>query len=705
MVKELLKIPSRPTFDCRSGGTPETEYTRVSTATISDPDEYRVYPTDYLGTACSKYQVRNGYCMIEKQCRIILDLSASSNKCITPPGPRRYGLNFIPGSFVESMTKWWYIALVSLGAAFIFGFLWVAFTVRRPTLSPFALATLAIGTFVIIYIIWSSGRPEAQNNYYLLIYAGLMLLFFMATLKHQRRIGQIFRIGSFLINGEKLEGFNEGAFERHSSVIIGPIVTIAMIVLATAFFLVFFAVASTHRLDYQQVNVGGGSTTQDNCAYVWLEKIHSRDIIIVFSVFFVFLSAYMQYAARYTVSRATADWYFMGTKAYKPLPGGARTAGYWATARALTSAGWKIMYNALWGHLGSSASANGFGSFLIHAALSPVDALVYSPIGLAVGFFSRGQSRFGLVHSSMFSGKHPTPSTATTASSEVVRKVLGRNFAKPGDSAEVRVLAFFANMLACGCGLIAWLWLDARQEFDSIGYFGGYVILAIWLTASGIARPGLVAMTALICDTQIAWKQNLQADMARNSLLGFIIVSALSACIIRVFLEGISSVTDAVVYCYAMDQTRKRKVRSVPLDEMIHTFYLNDKQKIPPGHKLERVVVRCPTDAKPGNVVKVEVEGRSYDVIIPAGAIKGRDFEVAVAIPANNLDQIEEESQDDYSDSGESEEYGGANAVRASPPAVEGEGSRTPPPRRSGWVTPPLCNKQEFNVHYQYQYF
>jgi hypothetical protein len=182
--------------------------------------------------------------------------------------------------------------------------------------------------------------------------------------------------------------------------------------------------------------------------------------------------------------------------------------------------------------------------------------------------------------------------------------------------------------------------------------------------------------------------------MARNSLLGFIIVSAFSACIIRVFLEGISSVTDAVVYCYAMDQTRKRKLRSVPLDEMIHTFYLNDKQKIPPGHKLERVVVRCPTDAKPGNVVKVEVEGRSYDVTIPAGAIKGRDFEVAVAIPTNNLDHIEEESQDDYSDSGESEEYAGGDAVRASPPAVDGgEFSRTPPPATIGMGHPTFVQR------------
>jgi hypothetical protein len=162
--------------------------------------------------------------------------------------------------------------------------------------------------------------------------------------------------------------------------------------------------------------------------------------------------------------------------------------------------------------------------------------------------------------------------------------------------------------------------------------------------------------------------------------MGFVIIASISNSIVRVFLQIPTSATDAAVYCYAMERRSRRRVRSLAIDEMIHKDYLGDFEKIPPGTKLERIVARCPPDGKPGKILVIDVDGAQYNIEIPGGAKPGKDFEVAIPIPLNNLDipegtSEENDDSDDYSEDSEDERYFARAAGEPIPPA-KNEGSR-----------------------------
>jgi len=80
---------------------------------------------------------------------------------------------------------------------------------------------------------------------------------------------------------------------------------------------------------------------------------------------------------------------------------------------------------------------------------------------------------------------------------------------------------------------------------------------------------------------------------------------------------------------------------------MMHVDYLGDSGSLPAGTRLERVLIQCPPRGKPGHKLTVEVEGGQYQIVIPAAAKPGQDFEVAIPIPFTREDEDEEDEGDD----------------------------------------------------------
>jgi hypothetical protein len=235
-------------------------------------------------------------------------------------------------------------------------------------------------------------------------------------------------------------------------------------------------------------------------------------------------------------------------------------------------------------------------------------------------------------------------------SSKLIRRLYGSRVGAPGDSPEGKVLLTSGSLISVSCGLIAWAWVDYLQNFDSIAYLGGWVLLILWLTGSAISRPGFIVMICLLLDAVYPWSLSLQGQMSKNSILGFIIVSGITNSIIRAIIQIPCAAVDSVVYCYAIEMVKRRRIRSLELDELMHVEYLGDQAKLPPNTRLERVIVTCPAGRKPGHKITVEVESGQYEVIIPAAAKPGREFEVAIPIPFNRTDVDDEpdEGNDGY---------------------------------------------------------
>ena len=653
------------------------------------------------GTDCSEELFRAGFCVRDAICarihrRVADPTNDEYGACNAPVGPRRYNKIFIADSFTASLNQNWYIVTVPVVIALVLGLVWMGLAVWLPTRAPLLLASIATVSIAGIYIGWSAGMADMDNNYSVIIYGVLFVLFILGSWKNQNRTGQILKLGSFVLRGNAIDGVKDGITQRSAVAIVLPASVPAVIqALYSVVFLVFVATAGyivEFASDFSDVPIfvaadrwfryllgtvssltlGIVDPDIDGLAYEEVKSLMCRFNailplnvgVILFSIFFLFSSIFFQFATRFVVSCSVADWYTSGTKRYRPLPAGIHSAGRLGLVRALLRGGHKIMVNGLWSMLGGTPASvmSSISALITHLVVSPVDCVAYSFIGFLLTAFTKFQSRFGLVHASMCGAVPRNNDECSRLSSLLIRKTYGRQFASVGDSGEVRLLSVSGNVLAIACGLIAWVGIDYLQQFDSVHHLGGWSLLIIWLTGSGIQKPGLVVMIATLVDTQAEWDMNLPDQMAKNAVMGFIIMSAICNSVIRVIIEIPASATDAVVYCYAIENTRRRKIRSMQLDEMIHLDYVGDFGRFPAGTRLERTVVKCPIDGKGGQSVTIDVDGRVHEVKIPQGAKPGRDFEVAIPVPINSLDS-EEENEDDMMSDDDSEDVVAGGAV------------------------------------------
>ena len=698
LVLELLALPLAPKFGCKDNVNMSAVFATPLSADVTYLNDLRSWGTD-----CADELFRVGFCVRDETCariheRVLEPRTADFGACSIPPGPRRYNNIFIATSFTASLNQNWYIATVPIVIALVLGLLWMGLSVLWPRVSPVILAAFGSASLLAMYIGWSAGMTGKVNNYSVIIYAILVALFALGTWTNQNRTGQILKLGSFIMRGNAIDGVDDGITERSAVSITAPASVPAVIqAIQSAVFLIFVASAgyivefastfddvpifvtadrwyrylagtvSSLTLGLVDPHVDTPAYEQAKsllCNFSAILPLNSG--VIAFCVFYPFMSIFCQFATKFVVSCAVADWYTSGTKRYRPLPSGIESAGRLGLGRALWKAGDKVMVNGLWSMIGStSASVMSSAIALIaHLVVSPIDCVVYSFIGFLLTAFTKFESRFGLVHASMYGGTPPTMSECSQASSLLVRRTFGRQFASVGDSGEVRLLSISGNALAVACGLIGWVGLDYLQQFDSVNHLGGWVILIIWLTGSAIQKPGFVVMIATLVDSQATWNMNLEDQMAKNAVMGFIIMSAVCNSVLRAIIEIPTSATDAVVYCYAVEQTRRRKIRSLKLDEMIHVDYVGDFGKYPAGTCLERIIVMCPAHGRGGESMTIDVDGETHEVKIPLGAKPGRDFEVAIPIPMNNLDESDEEDDSMYDyESEESEEYAVIGAI------------------------------------------
>ena len=675
LVTQLLALPNAPSFDCGDDSyfAPSNYGSSQVTSGLTFGNNASV-----AGTTCSQKFFRVGYCVSTSVCSAINGIvQADMGSCTAPSGPRRNDLHYIPSSFLEAVTMFFYLPLVLVIAAVSVMSFWTLLTPSSITLPIIAVA--ATGA---VYTGWILGL--SSNNFYILIYLGLVLGYLSCLYKQHIRVSKILSIGNRLLEGRAIDDTLEQRTSRSSSQITIPAILVAFFQassgLALIYLLAFSRVASNfypepaYGQQYTQAGLwvayglallnaatlslfagnvnslaypGYAVVQPYTCYFVTILQVSAFAVILTLS--FLYVSMYLEYAAKYLVSRAVADWYFFGSKAYKPVPGGARTVGFKSLKLALLNEGHKIFINGFWATLANTSASFllGLRPFLTHLLLSPVDALVYSFIGLLFQGFTKHESRFGLVHSSLLLGDNPTIDAANRLSSELVRKTYGRLFAAVGDSAEFRLMAISGNLFSTAVGLASWAWMDYLQQVDSVAQLGAYMLLVIWLTGSLVAKPAYALVTALLVDFLTPWQMNLQSQMTKNGIMAFAIMAAVTNAFVRVFLQIPTSATDSAVYCYALERTKRRRIRSLAIDEMIHKDYLGDYGKIPAGTRLERVVVKCPIDAKPGKSLLIDIDGKRYNVEIPLGAVPGRDFEAAVPIPLNNLDIPEDSSPDD----------------------------------------------------------
>ena len=676
------------------------------------------------GSYCTGSQYGVGYCVRDTACGSIVSAilpwsdgtTWSKGMCLKSLGPQRSGTKYVPGSFFELLTGGsnWLIAVVPAVGALVLGLIWASITAEAPVTSPWVMFVMGGLACAGVYIGGTVGLVDVtSNNYYILVYIALVALFMILTFNYQKRAGKVFTLGFGFLRGE-LNPAIEGE-HRSARAIIVPALLFALFQTTTSILLILMVAAGTHVVYFEMSSALRTAMGMNNSWSDWInapqagyDDITKKAIIdsyvadceflpsigfaaagIVLSVFFMFSSIYTQYGTRAAVATCVADSYFAGTKKYVAPPGGESRKFGIAFSRAFFSLGSKVWFNGIFGYLGSSSvsRSDGIVALFIHMLVSPIEVLVYSVFGFIFGAVNSDGNRFGIIHSAMYPGdsKNPNAFHSNRMSKKLVTKSYGRSQAKLGDSPELRLLTISADLLAVGCGLVAWVWCDYAQASDSIAKLDWLILLILWLVGSAIQRPGIVAMVAIICDISMAsLLPQIQLQAMRNCIMGFVIMASISATILRTFLEIPTSGTDTIAYCYAIERSKRRKIRLLKLEEIMHKDYLGDADSVPTGMQLERVTVMCPEAAKPNDSITIEVDAKRYEVKIPPGAKPGKDFEVAIAVPINNLDFDEgaEDEDDDYydDDSEEEEDENGPGVVRnrspeppiiaASPPKV-----------------------------------
>ena len=726
LVKELLALPNAPDMYCKDPAFNETA--ALAKYQVANPHGQTIPPAlaagadiDLTGTFCSKSQFRVGYCVAADTCDTINDLVAGTNTtlykiCSEPVGPRRSDLRFIPNSFVELVSAYVYIPLVALIPALLLGAVWMSVSLSSPVKSPFVLSGIAVIVNAIVYVVWTVVMSDRSNNFYILIYAGVIAAFVALTRTYHLRVGRNLRVGNLVLSGRPVEE-NTQMLVKSSSTIANPVFAIACMHTALSYGLLVFAAGAQLVVYLSVVDLG---TSKYSNAQRWLNWINgildsgsihfgnvdvgAADIvypasplmdcaftgilgfgtaITVFAVFYFFVSIFFEFAAKFVVSKSVADWYFAGTAKYAPPTSGSSGAGMESFVRALFCGGWRIVSNGFWAALADSGPilTGSPVQVLLFLIVSPIDCLFYGLVAVLLSNFAQEQSRFGLVHSAM--STTASVNISNRASHSLVGKTYGRVACKPGDSPEMRLLTTSGNLLAVGCGLAVWLWCDSVQGTDSVTTLGPWILLVLWLAGSAVQRPGLLAMAALITDVSLAPSVSLDQHMARNGLIGFLLTAAMSAAIIRIFLEVPTSATDATVYCFAIERRKRTHIRSLELDTRVYQDYLGQTQKVPPGHILDKIVVECPPAHKPGQMLAIDFNGKQYQVEVPPGAKAGRDFEATISIPLNSLDMDEPESPSD-------EEERNPNVIRNLAPTSPYGEDRNVNAIRNLSPTPPL---------------
>jgi hypothetical protein len=696
LVQELLAFPNAPTLDCGNGTLDDfnaqnrlatlypQNFTHMWYGNLTDRLNWDAgittnNPGRVPGGYCTGSQLSIGYCVRVDTCPIVAYSNQMKYCADSDPnlGGVRVGDKFIPASFFELIPGNWLLAVVPLAIAFVLGILWLIIVLATPTLAPLSLYLIGLGACVAVYFGNTFGLGEVvSNNYYILVYAGFVGLFVIGTWTYQSRAGRVFRLGIGFLTGE----LNEEYPHANAANMMRPIIGFIGIHAVGAILLLLFAGPAQHVLYF----------TFSDEYYAFVQSRNKRDFtawlnpvqmvledeefekfletftgyckfgeivkfsvaIAVIAVFYMFFAINMQYGTRCLVASGTADGYFYGTRRYQAPPGGQAEKGVLSFHRAFASSGYNILRAGFWAYVGATSASllGGFFNLMLHIIVSPVEALGYSFMGLMFTGFSGFENRFTLIHGSMLPGdvRQPNYSNCQRLAHVLVSKTYGRAQAKLGDAPELNLICLSGNLVAVGCGLVTWVWTDYIQGSDSIASFGWYVFLILWLVGSALQRPAILAVISIIYETFSASLLPAWRDQAaKNSMMGFIITAALSGTILKAFMEVPAAALDTVVYCYAIERSKRRKIRSLKIEELMHKDYLNDQGTAPPGTQLERAIVACPLNAKPNDLVTIEVEGRQFEVKIPPGAIPGKDFEVAVAVPVNVLD-IEEEEEEDF---------------------------------------------------------
>jgi len=350
----------------------------------------------------------------------------------------------------------------------------------------------------------------------------------------------------------------------------------------------------------------------------------------------LFLNLFFVHSISSITSISITDWFFAGSSKREPCPAGPSSAGWVGAARGLWFRSNRVFYYSIWNSIGNGAATyfGNIGDLLIHFVVSPIDCIFYSFIGLLFSSASFGKSRFALVHSLILRDNRMKSIRVNHLATTLINRNYGRKFSASGDSRETRLLNVVNCFMANCCGLIAWVWTDSVQNFDSIETLGPITLAVLWLGTSAIERPWFVCMIIGIIDSYSKAFSifKLEFQIIKNSILIYLIISAISFSILKMFSSIVTSTLDTIVYCHGVEN----QLSKVPMDRKIETILLNyyiGAEPAPEGYRRQRVVVKAPKGHRPGDSVTVEIDGENYDVVIPLGARPGRDFETIVDIP------------------------------------------------------------------------
>ena len=688
LIQNLLNLTEAPTYNC-------TLYDRSESLVEASPKATSLGlvlrdPILNFGYDCGQNLNRVGFCVRDDVCTTIKDATIPKDKgtfyCVGPSGPRLYNETFITDSFVEMLNDNPLIGLSPVLFTLLFTFFWSLMAAGYPRKLHNIFPICAIVKLFLVFLVQLEVEP-VSTNLWVLIYIGFIVGFAFLMRPNLLRVGRILEIGNCVMdNTQSIDGIvRPDDFRKNSLALIVPSYFIIVIQGAFSLCLMFFAASVPFNSDWsgdgfinsvyfyvdtwlsyglKQITylnlqlqaatvVAPATPTAANqgmldCAFTdTIGDFYTA--VIVLAIWYFLASIVYEYSVKFLINCSVADWYFYGTPHYKPLKTGTLTnVGILGFKRAMMTSGRKILISALWGTFGLSSVTGEGKSAILEFIVSPIEATIFSLIALILTAGYKLNTRFALVHASMYSSELPSMQTSEATSANLVRKIYGKKFAQVGDSLESRWLFITGSWLSVALGMLSLVWIDIVQTFSSIEYMGGYTLLLLWLVGSLIQKPGLTVMIGVLLDTQYDWSSlNLEAQMTKNAILGFIIVAAVCNTLIRMAIQIPTSAVDSAVFCFALEESRRRKIRSLKLNRLIHVEYLDDSERIPAGCTLEKVAIVAPAEAVPGQKIQVDVDGDMYDVTIPPGAKPGCEFEVAVAIPVNRIDWESEPNSDD----------------------------------------------------------